>query len=145
MGQKRNEKAVRETIVARVYSLTIGEITHEVQAASASELTEHLQKLGGGARSVQLARLVWADDQADVRLGNVGLVALGRVVKQMWGKATPVRLPQATQESSGAPLSTPDFTQLLDVGLFAESEKAGLLERDPPGQSPTGLLTQRPE
>lgn len=85
--------AVRETLTARIYLVTVDQISQEVTTASAADLAAHLQALSPHVRAGQLARMLWQDDRAQITVGSLSVVAIGRVVRQVWGSPLPRRRP----------------------------------------------------
>lgn len=93
---------MKETITARLYLLEHQGQHHDLTASSATDLVAQVQALTGSRQAAQLARIVWGDDAADVTAAGVRLLAVGRVVRQVW-RATPQQRRQTSPQTQEQP------------------------------------------
>ncbi|PNY82747.1 hypothetical protein [Deinococcus koreensis] len=82
-----------------LFLLTVRGVTTEIIAEDARDLAEQVTAGVGSRQAGLLARAVWGDEQADIRLFGVVLVSSGRVVRETW------RRPPAQKTDSPVPLT----------------------------------------
>lgn len=117
---------MKRTVAARLYALTTQGTTYELTASSAADLAAQVQQLTGSRQAAQLARLSWADDDADVNAAGVHLVATGRLVREVWRTLPAARRaaqPPAEQEATQAAQDVQDDETPDAQGSAEESEQ----------------------
>lgn len=128
--------SAKSTVVARIYSVTLGGQTREIHVTNASELREELIVCGTDSMSAKnLVRLVWATERADVTLGDLHVWAVGQVVQEYWASSPIVR--PTRKRSAEKPISSSiqnhavDFSQELHIPIFEQlaEREAGFSEK----------------
>ncbi|GGR75771.1 hypothetical protein GCM10008959_40940 [Deinococcus seoulensis] len=111
----------RETTAARLYALTWNSVTHELAATSARDLAAQVQAITSSKQAAGLARAAWGDDQADLQLAGVRLVAVGRIVRQVWRSVAVNRTPGTVHSVSDSSDSNASNTAAPDITSTANS------------------------
>lgn len=125
---------MKETITARLYALEHQGQQHDLTASTAADLVAQVQALTGSRQAAQLARLTWGDDQADVTAAGVRLLAVGRVVRQVW-RATPQQRRSVPQGQTHQAQAVPDQAEqpvppLLD-SANVDADATGRADTEP--------------
>lgn len=115
---------MKETVTARLYALTAKGIHHELTASSAADLAEQVLALTGSKQAAQLARAAYGDDEAELTVAGVRLMATGRVLRQVW-KTLPTqraaRKVQVNQESGLESAPAPEASLVSEPESPTES------------------------
>lgn len=82
---------MKRTITARLYVLDYRDTRHQLTATSAADLAAQVQGVTSSKQTAALARAIWGDEGADLKVGGVRLVAVGAVVRELWRSLPPLK------------------------------------------------------
>jgi hypothetical protein len=133
------------TITARLYTLTTRDMRHDLTAISAADLVDQVQQITSSRQAAQLARIAWADDQADINAASLRLVATGQVVREIWKTLSPIRGSQPMQAVPAAAANSqrdeepaiPAVTKMLAVQDEPATSPAAVVQVNVQAAAPT--------
>lgn len=94
--------ATKRTITARLYVLDFNDTRHQITATSSSDLAQQVQQITGGRQAATLARNAysWGDMDADLRVGNVRIVCVGAIVREVYRTLPPLKGQESAEEKA---------------------------------------------